>query len=176
MTDPTQKIWISWWIALSSLICIWDALFCLFRPYSLPGNSLSMFWGPYKHYVNFDLSYGMEHTTGFINAQSLGNLMESTLNFSYLYLVHKVGTKESRRTASLVAVISTIMTGYKTVIFVLQEYYSGFTSIRHNPFSEIFLKWIFPQSIFIFVPFYLTTLFGNHLLSVASGLSVEKAL
>jgi hypothetical protein len=84
-----------------------------------------MFWGPYKHYVNFDLSYGMEHTTGFINAQSLGNLMESTLNFSYLYLVHKVGTKEPRRTASLVAVISTIMTGYKTVIFVLQEYYSG---------------------------------------------------
>ncbi|KAK9321007.1 hypothetical protein V1517DRAFT_327569 [Lipomyces orientalis] len=174
MTDPTQKIWISCWIALSAAVCTWDALFCLCRPYSLPGNSLSKFWAPYKFYIEFDLSYGMEHTTGFINAQAVGNLIEVLLDCVYLYLVHGVATKDSRRAASLIAIMATLMTGYKTVIFILQEYYSDFSSIRHNPFSEIFLKWVFPQTLFVLLPLYLTYMFGDHLLSLASGLSDKK--
>ncbi|KAK9364555.1 hypothetical protein V1509DRAFT_643559 [Lipomyces kononenkoae] len=176
MTDPTQNIWISCWLAVSALVCSWDALFCLFRPHSLPGNSLSVFWKPYKYYVEFDLSYGPEHTTGFINAQSAGNLIEAVLNLSYLYLVLKVSSAKSRQLACVVAMVSTLMTGYKTVLFILQEYFSDFSSIRHNPFSEIFWKWIFPQTLFVVLPLYLTYLFGDHLLRLANTASDQKRL
>ncbi|KAK9473801.1 uncharacterized protein V1510DRAFT_413958 [Dipodascopsis tothii] len=164
MKDPTTNKLISAWLALSTAVCAWDASFLLLRPHSMPGGALAFFWLPYDIYLKFDLSYGLEHTNGFVPAQAVGNLIECALCVAYLYLVYGVGTAAARHHAVLVGVAATLMTGYKTVLFVLQEYFADFSSIAHNPTADILLQWVFPQTVFIVVPFYLTHILGDYAL------------
>lgn len=91
----------------------------------MPGGSLEMFWKPYSIYLAVDHSYGLDEPNGFINAQSLVNLFEAAMYFVFLYLVYIDGSKRSKSIAVVLAIVATSITGSKTVLFVLQEYYSG---------------------------------------------------
>ena len=40
--------WVSAWLIISGLVCIWDASFVLLRPRSLPGGDLAHVFSPCK--------------------------------------------------------------------------------------------------------------------------------
>lgn len=64
--------WLPAWLALSGLIVIYDASYCLLRPRSMPGGDLFHVFKPYKLYGEADQLYGTlgwKHNDGFCSAQ-----------------------------------------------------------------------------------------------------------
>lgn len=48
--QPPVPTWIRYWLAISALVVMWDAGFCLLRPYSMEGGLLFPLFSPYKLY------------------------------------------------------------------------------------------------------------------------------
>ena len=80
---------ICFWLLISSIIVTWDFTFILFRPYSLPGNSLHYLWSPYALYIKIDLMYG-DMKDIFVFVQAIFNILEILLNLaSFTCLLNK---------------------------------------------------------------------------------------
>lgn len=67
-------VWISLWFGISSIIVLWDAAYCFYRPRSLSGGDLSWIWWPYDkmNYGTADYMYGwfaFDLKDGFTNGQ-----------------------------------------------------------------------------------------------------------
>ena len=52
-SSPLFPLWVARWLAMSSLIVTWDALFVLLRPWSMS----QLLWAPYRDYVAIDRLY-----------------------------------------------------------------------------------------------------------------------
>lgn len=113
---------VSAWLFLSSLVVAWDIGYILLRPRSMLGGDLHWIWSPYALYQTVDYVYGLpswESKDGFPAAQSLLNVVESILNFIYLYLAHVKATPRSIAVAPLWGLVAATMTLSKTVLYVL---------------------------------------------------------
>lgn len=156
-----------WWFALSSVVVLWDAGYALLRPWSMENGSLHALWTPYKLYGEIDYIYGwpafLAHD-GFCSAQSAMNLVETALNV-YFLLLHSRG--DTRR-AMLVGYTSQIMTSSKTLLYWLNEYFSGFAHIGHNGWAQLVALWMVPNGLWLVIPTIIAVHFGRALDVVGS--------
>ncbi|KAB8260650.1 hypothetical protein BDV32DRAFT_122820 [Aspergillus pseudonomiae] len=172
------------WLVLSVPLVIWDAGYVLLRPHSMPGNKLhSPIWIPYAQYGAIDYLYGwpaFNARNGFPAAQTVLNLVECVGYIYYLWIVYRHGVSASGgrgqrkakkgliwmlrtekvvsgrtgATALLVAYSASLATLSKTVLYWLNEAFSGFDNIGHNDAVTLIFLWIIPNGLWIVFPGY----------------------
>jgi len=167
----------------------------------MPGGSLHWpLWVPYELYGKVDYIYGWKAFNahnGFTAAQTLLNVVESSMYLYYLYVLYAHGKQatahgrgapkpaisgflgqqrfvEGRNgvIALLVGYTAAIMTLSKTVLYWLNEYYSGFENIGHNSFTDLIFLWIIPNGAWLVAPSYIIYVTGSEIiqgLTIASG-------
>jgi len=181
------------WLFTSIPLVIWDTGYVMLRPLTMPGGSLHWpLYVPYDLYGRVDYIYGWkafnEHN-GFTSAQGLLNIIESLMYGYYLYILYAYGKQSKahgrgtpkastvgflgqRRfvdgqmgaKAVLVAYSAALMTVSKTVLYWLNEYYSGFANIGHNSFPDLLFLWIIPNGAWLVLPSYMIYLSGSEIL------------
>ncbi|KAB5515454.1 hypothetical protein GE09DRAFT_1159676 [Coniochaeta sp. 2T2.1] len=158
------------WLAVSLPLVAWDTAYVLLRPHTMPGGRLHRpLWVPYDLYGRVDHVYGWkayDAGTGFTAAQGTLNLVETALYAVYLTLWfwgsgrgtdgggRKAGAAKVRagrvggRRAAVAVVVglsACVMTFSKTVLYWLNEYFSGFDNIGHNSLVALIWLWIIPK-------------------------------
>lgn len=137
----------------------------------MPGGVLhSPIWKPYALYGTVDYIYGQpawDAHNGFTAAQGTLNVVETVGYVMYLFLVLKgdAVAREGRgaslwmgwlgegrvvrgRLAAWAVVLGlsiSVMTVSKTVLYWLNEAFSGFANIGHNGVWELVFLWIIPK-------------------------------
>lgn len=188
-----------YWLAISVPLVLWDAGYVMLRPHSMPGGKYHWpLWVPYDLYGRTDYVYGWkafnEHN-GFTAAQTIMNYVETAGYLVYLYIVFTFGTAsraqgrgapkeagflsaqrkltgDKAALAALVGYSAAIMTVSKTLLYWLNEYFSGFENIGHNSWPDLVVLWIIPNGAWLLVPSYMAYVFGSEILqglSIASG-------
>ncbi|KII84018.1 hypothetical protein PLICRDRAFT_58149 [Plicaturopsis crispa FD-325 SS-3] len=143
--------WVSLWFLLTAPVIFWDASYCFLRPRSMAGGDLHWIWSPYSLYQEIDYVYGvkaLQEGSGFTNAQSFMNIVETLLNLAYLYTAHVSAWPP----APLIGFAAATMTLSKTVLYWLQEYYCGGCSVGHNDAYTLVVYWIIPNGLWLVVP------------------------
>ncbi|KFZ08993.1 hypothetical protein V502_09008 [Pseudogymnoascus sp. VKM F-4520 (FW-2644)] len=187
------------WLAVSLPLVLWDAGYVLLRPHSMPGGKYHWpLWVPYELYGRTDYIYGWKaynEKNGFTAAQTVMNLIETVGYVTYLGLILKFGkqsvahgrgapknagwlgqerslTGDKAAYAALVAYSSAILTVAKTMLYWLNEYYSGFGNIGHNTLPDLILLWIIPNGAWLVLPAYISYIMGSEILeglAIAAG-------
>ncbi|TEY84099.1 hypothetical protein BOTCAL_0021g00210 [Botryotinia calthae] len=187
------------WLCTSLPLVAWDAGYVMLRPLSMPGGSLHWpVWAPYELYGKVDYIYGWKafnDHNGFTMAQTFLNVIESLMYYYYLYILYaygksspaqgrgapknsgKVGEQRSvdgkmGALAVLVGYSAAVMTVSKTVLYWMNEYYSGFENIGHNSIRDLIFLWIIPNGAWIAVPSYIIYVTGSEILqglTIAAG-------
>ncbi|KAI8331059.1 hypothetical protein BC941DRAFT_439674 [Chlamydoabsidia padenii] len=160
MTPPT---WIRLWFLVSSLVVFWDAGYCLLRPYSMEGGSLNYLWRPYNLYAKIDHFYGpqaLEAKDGFTGAQAFLNVVESILNLTYLYFAHQP-MKYNINKVNLLGFAAALLTLNKTVLYWLNEIFSGMNHTGHNTTFDFVCLWVIPNGAWIIVPGWIVVTLGR---------------
>ena len=153
--------WIVLWLALSTPIVIWDALFVLLRPASLPGQPLGFFWAfGYKLYIAVDHTYADlgNHT---VEAICIVSLLEACLVALALWK-HR---QEHNALAQVLALVATSLTGAKTVLFLLLEVCSKGQGVGHNEIPHLILVWLLPNILWVLFPLAAAFRIGRNLLN-----------
>ncbi|KAH8793001.1 hypothetical protein F5882DRAFT_399177 [Hyaloscypha sp. PMI_1271] len=181
------------WLFVSLPLVSWDTVYVLFRPATMPGGWLHWpLYVPYELYGRIDYIYGWkafnEHN-GFTSAQGMLNVIESLMYGYYLYILYSYGKQSKAQgrgapkastvgflgqqryvdghmggLAVLVVYSAALMTLSKTVLYWLNEYYSGFENIGHNSFTDLLFLWIIPNGAWIVLPTYMIYVSGSEIL------------
>lgn len=164
------------WLAISLPLVAWDSGYVLLRPHSMPGGAWHAPWTPYELYGRVDHVYGAKRWDagdGFCGAQGTMNVIESIMYLAYLWLWHSNKTASAAggaraavtgRPAALAMLImfsACLMTLSKTVLYWLNESWSGFDNIGHNTTLDLVSMWIIPNGAWIIVPSYLVYTYGR---------------
>ncbi|KAK0639631.1 hypothetical protein B0T16DRAFT_337759, partial [Cercophora newfieldiana] len=149
------------WLAVSVPLVFWDLLYVFLRPHSMPGGKFHWpIWSPYAIQAELDLQYGFKKWNegdGFNAAQSAMNVLENLIYLTYLGLWYKNKGKdgELRGKVAAVAVVllytGLVTTVGKTVLYWLNEAFSGFDNIGHNSWPMLAL-WIGTNGSWIVFP------------------------
>ncbi|KAK9449980.1 uncharacterized protein V1518DRAFT_415210 [Limtongia smithiae] len=148
--------WVTGWFILSSIICLWDATYILFRPYSFPGGKLHFIWAPYAKYYEIDYVYGQlayEDRDGFPAGQSTINLVEITLNMVYVLSMALSTTPSTRLNGAFAGLIGATSCFFKTVLYLLAEWYSDCKYVGHNSWFNLIFLYLVPSSPWVIVSF-----------------------
>lgn len=139
---------------------------------------------------------------GFTAAQTVLNLFESTGYCYYLWVVYRYGVstagigrgrqKKARMSlksffkdekvvpgrigavALLIAYSASVMTLGKTVLYWLNEFFSGFENIGHNDLFTLIFLWIIPNGLWIVFPSYNIYVMGSEIAASLENASVSK--
>ncbi|CZT49222.1 uncharacterized protein RSE6_10033 [Rhynchosporium secalis] len=195
------------WLFISLPLVAWDVGYVMLRPLSMPGGSLHWpLWAPYELYGKVDYIYGWKafnERNGFTAAQTLLNIVETSMYMYYLYILFafgrqshaqgrgapsqsKVGFQGQQRyvdgqkgaVAVLVAYSAAVMTFSKTVLYWMNEYYSGFENIGHNSIRDLTLLWIIPNGAWLLLPSYMIYMAGSEILqglTIVAGGAVSSS-
>ena len=159
--------WIVGWLAISTVIVVWDALFVLFRPASFPGEPLGFLWDfAYTIYLDVDHSYADadNHT---VAAICMASLLEACLVAITLWK-HRQG---KGATAHVMAMVVTSLTCAKTILFFMIEAFSGFAFIGHNELLPLLFFYIIPNGLWIGGPGFIAFTLGREIVKWAPGAS-----
>lgn len=184
------------WLTISLPLVIWDTGYVLLRPYSMPGGFLHWpIWAPYELYGRIDYIYGWkafnEHN-GFTAAQAMLNVVETAMYLFYVWVVvygYERPAEEKKRmgvlgtrfwghmrveggvgaVAVLVAFSAAVMTFSKTVLYWLNEYFSGFENIGHNELWDLIFFWIIPNGAWLVGSLYMVCDFGAEIINGLAG-------
>ncbi|KAI0841619.1 hypothetical protein F5Y06DRAFT_194904 [Hypoxylon sp. FL0890] len=175
------------WFAVSLPLVIWDTGYVLLRPLTMEGGSLHWpLYTPYKLYGEVDHVYGWKAfraRNGFTAAQGTLNLVETAMYCVYLWLYYNAGASVKGRAttrvlsgrpaavAVLMAFSAAVMTLSKTVLYWLNEYFSGFDNIGHNSLPDLILLWIIPNGLWLVFPSYLIYVMGGEIIE---GLTIAS--
>ena len=136
------------WLLVSSCVVLWDAGFVLNRPRSFPGGDLHALWKPYALYITVDHMYG-NLSDAFVVSQSWLNLVEVALNFAALWVYRGgAGSRKSRATGCLLALVSLAFTLWKTVLYMMY----GREDASHNPWGTYIPLYLIPNGLWMLVP------------------------
>jgi len=167
----------------------------------MPGGSLHWpLWAPYKLYGKVDYIYGWKafnEKNGFTAAQGFLNIVESVMYGYYLYILYAYGKQSASQgrgaqkdktarflgqqryvdgrmgaLAVLVGYSSAVMTVSKTILYWMNEYYSGFENIGHNSITDLTFLWIIPNGAWLVLPSYMIYVTGSEMLqglTIAAG-------
>ncbi|KAF3769543.1 hypothetical protein M406DRAFT_354047 [Cryphonectria parasitica EP155] len=175
------------WLAISLPLVTWDTGYVLGRPATMPGGwAHSPVWKPYDLYGNVDHMYGFKQWNlgnGFTAAQAWLNVVESLMYLAYIALWYRAGgavggvnasagaVQARRRVAGragalavVVGLAASVMTVSKTVLYWLNEYFSGFDNIGHNKPWDLILLWIIPNGLWLVVPSYMIYQIGSEII------------
>ena len=140
--------WIFWWLALSTVVVVWDALFVLCRPASFPGGEWGFIWSfAYTIYMAVDLSYA-DVTNRVIEAMAIMSLIEACI----VGVALRLDSRGRSKTAHLLALLAAALTGAKTMLFFLVEGMYDWHSIAHNDVFSMLAFYIIPNGIWVVVP------------------------
>jgi hypothetical protein len=158
-------------------LVIWDSVYVLFRPWTMEGGS--MYWPlyvPYKLYGTVDHVYGwkaFDAGSGFTAAQGALNVVETLMYLVYAWIYYtraapaaghaRALTGRSAAVAVLLAFSAAVMTLSKTVLYWLQEYFSGYDNIGHNPWQDLIILWIIPNGAWLVFPTYFIYVMGGEI-------------
>ncbi|UZJ55161.1 hypothetical protein CBS101457_004481 [Exobasidium rhododendri] len=170
------------WFVISSFVVLWDTGYILSRPHSFAGGKWHWIWKPYALYGDIDYIYSKtqyELKNGFTAAQGAMNIVETLLNFLYVYMAAIDGRPRLRALAPLVGLSVAIMTFWKTALYWLQDYLTGpkgwgFTG--HNKVYEFWVLFAIPNGFWLVVPAILSVYFYREISSrllTAAGLGPE---
>ncbi|KAI6353206.1 hypothetical protein MCOR25_009103 [Pyricularia grisea] len=190
------------WLAISLPLVAWDTGYIMLRPHSMPGGSWhSPIWTPYALYGRVDYVYGRERWEagdGFCGAQGTMNIVESLMYLAYLWIWYSnktatpaagasggsgvasargAVTGRSAGLAMLLMFSACVMTVSKTVLYWLNESWSGFHGIGHNTARDLVVLWIIPNGAWLVVPTYLIYTYGREILdsmAPSTHLATEK--
>ncbi len=137
------------WLAVSSLVILWDVTFVLARPDFF-------LWAPYDNYVKVDLGYA--HPTGFVNAQAIMSLLEIAVVLVGLAL-------RRRPVGALLVCITSVLTAAKTLLIFLVELVTHGAGVGHNPTGKLVLMYVLPNSVWVVVPLVVAFVTGRRLLA-----------
>ena len=141
--------WIFLWLAISTVVVVWDALFVLCRPASFPDGELGFIWSfAYTIYMATDLSYA-DVGNRVIEAMAVMSIGEACL-VAIALMWDKRGAV---RKAHLLAFVAAALTCAKTMLFFLVEGMYGWHSIAHNDLVSMLAFYIVPNGVWIVVPF-----------------------
>ncbi|KAL2020019.1 hypothetical protein VTK56DRAFT_8922 [Thermocarpiscus australiensis] len=156
------------WMAVSLPLVIWDTGYVLLRPHTMPGGSLHWpLWAPYALYGEIDHMYGFKQWNlgnGFTAAQGALNALETALYAAYVGIwyfyaqpapeprARRVVTGRAGALAVLLGFSAAVMTVSKTLLYWLNEYYSGFDNIGHNLPWDLIVLWIIPNGAWLVFP------------------------
>ncbi|KAI1212390.1 uncharacterized protein F4807DRAFT_415926 [Annulohypoxylon truncatum] len=179
------------WFGLSLPLVIWDTGYVLLRPLTMEGGPLHYpLYAPYKLYGEVDHVYGWKafHArSGFTAAQGALNLVETLMYLFYVatYLGKRAAVKGSTTKALtgrpaamavLVAFSAAVMTLSKTVLYWLNEYFSGFDNIGHNSLQDLILLWIIPNGLWLIFPTYMIYSMGGEIVEGLTNASAGAAI
>lgn len=160
------------WLAISLPLVIWDTGYVLGRPATMPGGwAHAPIWSPYALYGEVDHMYGFKQWhagNGFTAAQGSLNVVETVLYLVYFAIWYRAApaatTSSSNKAvagqagqqrksiagraaawAVVFAFSAAVMTVSKTVLYWLNEGFSGFDNIGHNTPGDMVLLWIIPK-------------------------------
>jgi len=159
----TSPLWAKVWFAISTLLVIWDCGYLFLRPRSMPGGDLHWMWPGYQIYSIVDYVYGWPYynaRSGFPLAQATLNVFESILNIGYL-----VGAFRKDPAAVLIGFAAVCCTWSKTVLYALNEHYSGFAGVGHNSLGQLILYYILPNGLWLLVPGIIIVVFGRDIVN-----------
>ncbi|KAN0060360.1 hypothetical protein ACQY0O_007689 [Thecaphora frezii] len=174
------RTWISLWLGLSSLIIAWDFCFVFLRPRSMKGGDLSWIWAPYELYGDIDHLYGFkawDARDGLPAALSALNVVETCLNFAYVYLAHSTRSPAKMAAAPLVGFTAVTMTLSKTVLYILNDYFCDWCKTGHNSWHDRMFLWIIPNSLWVLIPSLIMYVLGRELyqnLKIVEGAKAAK--
>eukprot|EP01116_Phalansterium_solitarium_P016598 TRINITY_DN3882_c0_g1_i1.p1 TRINITY_DN3882_c0_g1~~TRINITY_DN3882_c0_g1_i1.p1 ORF type:complete len:168 (-),score=37.51 TRINITY_DN3882_c0_g1_i1:193-696(-) len=135
------------WLAVTSVVVLWDAGYILNRPESMAGGSLEWVWFPYVDYIkNVDPRYG-DLTDGFVIAQARMNIVEVFFQLSALYLASRKSTA-----AYVATLVGAVMTCSKTVLYFLVEWDGGMKYTKTSKPFDFWFYGIFLNGLWIVVP------------------------
>ncbi|KAJ6256381.1 hypothetical protein Dda_8881 [Drechslerella dactyloides] len=164
------------WLAISLPLVTWDFSYVLLRPHSMPGGRFHTPWIPYALYAQVDLVYGRKHYDdgeGFNPAQSTLNVAETALYLYYLYLVGFGSTGGVGGRKGAVALVcgfaASVMTFWKTALYVLIEVVGNYKNTGHNSPATMFWLWIVPNSPWLIFPAYMISVLGRELVAALAG-------
>ncbi|KAG4410774.1 hypothetical protein IFR04_016089 [Cadophora malorum] len=195
------------WLFISLPLVAWDTGYVMLRPLSMPGGRLHWpLWAPYELYGKVDYIYGWKafnERNGFTAAQGLLNIVESLMYLYYLYILLVFGRQSNSRgrgapspqtigvlgqqryvdgqkgaIAVLVGYSAAVMTVSKTVLYWMNEYYSGFENIGHNSVRNLIFLWIIPNGAWLVLPSYMIYLTGSEILqglTIVAGGAVKSS-
>jgi len=195
------------WLLVSLPLVAWDTAYVMLRPLTMPGGRLHWpLWVPYDLYGRVDYIYGWKafHAhNGFTSAQGSLNIVESIFYLYYLYIVYAYGRQSTASgrgapkpskvgflgraryvegkhgvVAVLVAYSASLMTVSKTLLYWLNEYFSGFENIGHNSAIDLVFLWIIPNGAWLVLPSYILYVTGSEIvqgLTVATGKATSSA-
>ncbi|KAH8841199.1 hypothetical protein MCOR27_004560 [Pyricularia oryzae] len=173
------------WLAISLPLVAWDTGYIMLRPHSMPGGSWhAPIWVPYALYGQVDYVYGRERWEagdGFCGAQGTMNIVETLMYLAYLWIWYSnktatgasgsgaastrgAVTGRSAGLAMLIMFSACVMTVSKTVLYWLNESWSGFHGIGHNSARDLVALWIIPNGAWIIFPTYLIYAYGREIL------------
>ncbi|EHY54566.1 hypothetical protein HRR83_004313 [Exophiala dermatitidis] len=188
------------WLCVSLPLVLWDTGYIFCRPYSMPGGSLHWpLWTPYALYGTVDYIYGWpawNGHVGFTAAQASLNTVETLMYFYYLNAVfrnarsgmfsfrdirgfflgeeHRAVRGPGVAKAVVVLFSAAVMTLSKTVLYWLNEYFSGFANIGHNTLGNLILLWIIPNGLWLVFPSYIIYVLGSEMIQRMDGAAAEK--
>ncbi|ORY12518.1 hypothetical protein BCR34DRAFT_450982, partial [Clohesyomyces aquaticus] len=177
------------WICVSLPLVLWDVLYILLRPHTMAGGAIQWpIWKPYEIYASIDYVYGWpgwENHDGFGGAQGALNAVEAVLYGLYIMIVYNHGKPAAagrglqvgqgvkgwisggRRIpgttgnrALLIGFTAAVMTLSKTVLYYLNEYYSGFANTKHNDWATLIAFYGVMNGLWVLFPAYMTIVFG----------------
>ncbi|KAL9941001.1 hypothetical protein V8E36_000489 [Tilletia maclaganii] len=149
------RTWITLWLAISSIVVLWDCGYMLLRPHSMKGGKWFALWAPYELYASVDKEYAIEAyyaNEGFPPAQSIMSLPETALNFIYVYLVTISTSQQGRAIAPIIGLTATVMTAAKTILFFLVDWACGYCKTGHNGMFKWVVIYVMPNSPWVFFP------------------------
>ncbi|KAK6434473.1 hypothetical protein LTR95_009341 [Oleoguttula sp. CCFEE 5521] len=142
---------------------------------------------------------------GFTGAQGTVNLIETAMYGVYLYIVYAYGKSDGRqgrgapekeplgvlgklaesRTLEGREAAVAVLVGYstfgltfaKTILYMLNEAYSGFEGVGHNDTLSLIFLWIIPNGSWIIFPLYFGYVFGAEIvqgLDAATGTDKKR--
>ncbi|KAK1833650.1 hypothetical protein QBC39DRAFT_302500 [Podospora conica] len=176
------------WLFLSLPLVLWDMGYVLLRPHSMPGGKWHWpVWAPYAIQCELDWTYGWKEWNaggGWNTAQTVVNGLETAGYLGYLWIWwanaraaegkgNGAVTGRAAALAVLVGYSAFLTTFVKTVLYWLNEAFSGFANIGHNEPVHLFVFWVIPNGAWIVFPGILVYKFGdeiiNGLTKAASG-------
>lgn len=154
--------WIVIWFLVTIPIMLWDSLFILFRPASLPGGSLDWVWWGYRYYIAVDTRYGNINDT-LVIAFTWGNLIEMALSLLVCFY-HKQRRPESVLWAFAVAWITLT----KTFLYLGCEWASGRASTGQASLLQFLGLYLLLNGLWLLVPGLIAWKTGQQLLQNAT--------
>ncbi|KAF8173073.1 hypothetical protein BJ912DRAFT_1079605 [Pholiota molesta] len=153
---PKKYMWITLWFLITAPIIMWDA-----GPRSMEGGDLRWFWSKFDMYERIDNVYsvkGYHEKAGFAPAAAVSNLIETSFNLLYVYMVHV----SPKNIAPLFGFTGAGLTLLKTTIWILQEHFCGHCSQSSmGSFDETLKFWIAPNIVWVAFCSMIVTKLGN---------------